>query len=162
MTTQLTADDVLKVAEKMERDAARFYRRAAGTCDDPKLCKLYVELARWERQHVRVFADMREHLSEQNCEPGRYNLDLADRSVTELPLPLVFDDRGNRLADRIDGWTKADVLRIAIRKEEDTISYYTGLKDFGLGHNDTQAIKAMIREEERHVRILTQSLEQMH
>jgi hypothetical protein len=31
----------------------------------------------------------------------------------------------------------------------------------GLGHNDTQVIKAMIREEERRVRILTQSLEQV-
>ena len=162
MATQPTADDVLKVAEKMERDAARFYRRAAGTCDDPKLCKLYVELARWERQHVLVFADMREHLSERSADSGRFTLDEADQSSTELPLPLVFDGHDSRMADRSDGQTKADVLRIAIRKEEDTISYYAGLKKFGLGHNDTQVIKAMIREEEQHVRILTQSLEHMH
>jgi hypothetical protein len=31
----------------------------------------------------------------------------------------------------------------------------------GLGHNNTQVIKGLVREEERHVRILTQSLEQM-
>jgi len=160
MAKQPTADDVLKVAEKMEREAGRFYRRAAGTCDDPKLCKLYVELARWERQHVQIFADMREHLAERSRNSGRFNLDETDQSSTELPLPLVFDDRGSRSAGRADAQSKADVLRAAIRKEEDTISYYTGLEHFGLGHNDTQVIKAMIREEQQHVRILTQALEQ--
>ncbi len=103
---------------------------------------------------------MRKHLSQQNADSGRFNLDEADQLSTELPLPLVFDTHDSRMANEIDGQTKADVLRAAIRKEEDTISYYTSLRRVGLGHNDTQVIKAVIREEEQHVRVLTQSLEQ--
>jgi rubrerythrin len=35
MTRELTASEVLQIAEEMERNAAKFYRRAAGLYHDP-------------------------------------------------------------------------------------------------------------------------------
>ncbi len=54
MTCELTAFEVLEIAEKMEREAARFYRKAAGMYHDPSLSKLFSDLAQWEKRHVRI------------------------------------------------------------------------------------------------------------
>lgn len=162
MAGELNAYEVLDIAEAMERSAAKFYRKAAGLCDDSKLCKLFAELAQWEKRHVRTFAKMKEHLSQQSEKPGGLELEDVKRSSTRPPTPLVFgkaDDPANELSGHP---TKPDVLKMAIRKEKDTIAYYTSLREFVLGHDNTQVIKGIIQEEERHVRILAQSLEQVY
>lgn len=158
MSGKIGANEVLEFAEQMERNAARFYRKAAGLCEDRILVKLFVDLARWERQHARAFADMRNQLTESNREPARYAIDI-DESPAQSPLPLTFGDDEFPSGRLVDGATKAEVLRAAIRREKDSIAYYTGLREFVLGHHNIQVIKAIIREERRHVRILVQSLE---
>ncbi len=168
MARKFGANEVLEVAERMERNAVKFYRKAAGVCADPKICRLFVDLARWEREHVRVFSEMKKSLSDfngfsragQGPEFGRFELDLMDDSPIESPIPLAFGDHEYPSGELAGGWTKAEVLRTAIQKEKDTISFFTNLKEFVPGHHNTQVIKALIREEERHVKILSQSLEQ--
>jgi rubrerythrin len=170
MAGEFSADDVLRVAEKMERNAVKFYRKAAGICDDPKIGRVFVDLARWERQHARVFSDMRERLSEEvswsdkarrNPDLARFILDVLEPSAVEPPLPLVFGDHDNPPSELVDKSTKVDVLKAALQKEKDTITYFTRLQAIVPGHHNTEAIKAVIREEERHVKILMQSLEQV-
>jgi len=168
MAKALSVDQVLEVAERMERNAVKFYRRAAGLCDDTKVCRLFVSLARWERQHVQVFTEMRQRLSGpdearqagQNRELGRIVLDADDPSPAEPPLPTVFGGREGSPDELVGVCTKAEVLRMAIQKEKDTISYFASLKEFIPGHHDAEVIKTLIGEEERHVKILVQSLEQ--
>jgi rubrerythrin len=38
----------------MEREAARFYRKAPGMHDDPKTSRLFFDLVQWEPRHVRI------------------------------------------------------------------------------------------------------------
>jgi len=159
MAREFDASDILEVAERMERNAVKFYRKAAGVCDDPVLSRLFTDLAQWERQHVRVFADMRNRLAEPNGDNGRYVLDPDDQSPAQLPVPPVFGDSECPAKELVDGPTKAEVLKAAIQKEEDTIAYYTGLKESVLGPHNIQVIEAIIHEEKRHIRILLQSLE---
>jgi rubrerythrin len=168
MDREFSADEVLEIAERMERNAVKFYRKAAGICDDPKISKTFVDPARWERQHARIFADMREGLSDvswtdkarQSPDLARFILDVLEPSPVESPLPLVFGDRENPPDALIGNPTKADVLKTAIQKEKDAISYFTRLQGFVPGHHNAQAIEAVIREEERHMKILVQSLGQ--
>jgi len=162
MASELNGYQVLEIAEKMERNAAKFYRKAAGLCDDPKLCKLFAELAQWEKRHVQVFAEMRERLSEHTWELGYFELDRAAPAVTEPPLPPVFGDHDDPSKELTAGTSRTDVLRMAIRKEKDSIRYYNAMKEFVLGINDVEVIRLIIREEKRHVAILTQSLEQIN
>jgi len=169
MARKLSADQVLEVAEQMERSAVKFYRRAAGVCDDPKVCRLFVDLARWERQHVRVFSEMRSRLSGpsksspggQNRELGRFVLEQMDQSPPKPALPPIFGDCEYPSNDLVGGWTKVMVLKTAIQKEKDTISYFTSLKNLIPGRHNIRVIKAVICEEERHMKILVQSLEQV-
>ena len=65
-------------------------------------------------------------------------------------------------ADELTGQeTRAELLRVAIEKEKDSIVYYTGLKDLISSGRDRQIIEDIIQEEMKHVRILAQSLEQL-
>ena len=152
--------EVLEIAVKMEQNAAKFYRRAAGMYEDVKISKLFSELAQWEKRHVEIFAEMKERLSQQSWGLGQYGSERPDASQSRVPTP-VFPDRDSPSQDLTGRETKADVLRMAIQKEKDSIVYYTSLKEFILGDEDIQAVKDIISEEDRHVRILTQSLEQI-
>ncbi len=129
MTCELTPLEVLQIAEEMERHAARFYRKAAGMYHDPSLSKLFSDLAQWEKRHMQVFADMRDHLLEQTGESGRFDLDRVD--VGRLAAPsAVFSENSEPAKELIGNETRADVLRLALQKERYTIGYYTSLTEF--------------------------------
>lgn len=161
MDAELSAFDVLEIAEKIERNGAKFYRRAAGLIKDPDISTLFVNLAQWESRHIEVFHQMRERLSDQRWEQG----DLAPQRIGTPDARVmaglaVFGVQPNP-ADELSGnETKAEVLRMAIEKEKDSIVYYTGLKDFVVDKADKDLIDEVIEEEKKHVRILMQSLEQ--
>lgn len=160
MSREVIGQEVLEIAEKMEQNAARFYRRAAGMYDDVKISRLFSELAQWEKRHVEVFVEMKKRLSQQSWGLGQYGAERPDASRPKAPT-AVFPDRVDPGQELTGRETKADVLRMAIQKEKDSIAYYTSLKEFLLGDEDIQAVKDIIDEEDRHVRILTQSLEQI-
>ncbi|MCX5644542.1 MAG: ferritin family protein [Phycisphaerae bacterium] len=159
MTRELNAFEVLEIAEKMEREAARFYREAAGMYDDAKISKLFAELAQWEKRHVQVFADMKDYFSEQAWELGHFDLDRVDVARLDVP-PAVLDEHSEPAKELTGHETRADVLRLAIKKEQHAIGYYTALTEFALGPDNVEAIKAILQEERKHVRILAQSLQQ--
>ncbi len=162
MDAKMDGYEVLEIAERIERNGAKFYRRAAAISTDSDISTLLVQLAQWESQHVKVFRDMKEHSVEQKWEigdvtPGRVG-GLDARALAGL---AVFGLQPNP-ADELTGQeTRADVLRMAIEKEKDSIVYYTGLKDLIPSAPDRKVIEEIIQEEMKHVRILAQSLEQI-
>jgi rubrerythrin len=160
MDVELNSHEVFAIADKIERNGAKFYRRAAVMCDGSKIGKLFVELAQWEMRHVEVFRQMKEQLAERDWERGCYAPDRLDLPECRTLAGLaVFGIQPNP-ADQLTGHeTKADILRMALEKEEDSIVFYTGLKDFVPGEANREVIADIIQEEMRHVRILVQSLE---
>jgi len=143
----------------MERSAAGFYRKAAGMYQDPKTSKLFSDLAQWEKRHIEVFAEMKKRLSDQSWELGQYG---GERGGPSKPEPSTASaDRSGPSQDLTGRETKAEVLRIALQKEKDSIAYYAGLKGAAPCAEDAKTIQDIIEEEERHVRILTQSLGQI-
>jgi rubrerythrin len=159
MTRELTAFEVLKIAEQMERNAARFYRKAAGMYNDPSLSKLFSELAQWEKRHVEVFADMKNQFPEQAWEQGSSDPERVDIARLDVP-PLVFDEHSDPAKELTGNETRAEVLNLALKKERYTIGYYTSLTEFALGQENIKVIRNILQEEKRHVRILVQSLRQ--
>ncbi len=159
MTRELTPLEVLQMAIEMERHAARFYRKAAGMYHDPRLSKLFSELAQWEKGHVQIFTDMKDRFSGPAWESGRLDLDRV--SAEQLGAPsAVFQEKSEPAKELTGAETRADVLRLALQKERYTIGYYTSLTEFALGADNIKVIRSIIQEEQRHVRILAQSLHQ--
>ena len=159
MTRELTAFEVLKIAERMEQNAVRFYRKAAGLYHDPALSKLFSELAQWEKRHVQVFAQMKDQFPEQAWEQGSSDPDRVDVSRLDVP-PAVFDGHSDPGKELTGNETRAEVFNLALKKERYTIGYYTSLTEFALGQENINVIKNILQEERKHVRILMQSLRQ--
>ena len=161
MDVELTGHEILEIAEKIERNGARFYRKAAVVCDDPEACRLFVKLARWEARHVEVFRKMREELAEQSWELDRLAPDRLNGMDAQAMAGLAVFGIHAEPEDELSGHeTREQILRMAIEKEKDSIVYYTGLKDFVPREADKDVIADIIQEEMKHVRILIQSLEQ--
>ena len=63
MSYDFNADDVLEIAEQLERNGGKFYRTAAESTSDTANKEFLLELAAMEDQHEVTFKDIRAELS---------------------------------------------------------------------------------------------------
>jgi len=160
MTRTFNAFEVFEIAEQIERNGARFYRRAAEIFDDPDVSAMFLEMADWETGHEAIFAAMREQLrGEDGLERG-FNLEDAPLDPKAMAGLAAFGINPDPATELTGTETRAHVLKMAIGKEKDSVVYYTGLKEFVPAQGDKDKIDGIIKEEMRHIRILNQSLEQ--
>lgn len=160
MDDAMSGFEVIEIAERIERNGARFYRKAAAICRDPNVCKLLVELSQWEVRHVKVFQEMKERSTEQKWGPEDISLDGLRRSDAGALAGLAVFGRQPNPRDELTGQeTREGILKMAIEKEKESIVYYAGLKDLVPDEDDKKIIESIIQEEMKHVRILAQSLE---
>lgn len=54
--------EILEMAEQIERNGGRFYRKAAENLNDPASRDLLLGLAEMEDEHLAIFAEMKEGL----------------------------------------------------------------------------------------------------
>ena len=160
MDIEFNAFEVFEIAEKIERNGAKFYRRAADLFN-ADTAKMFRELANWETKHVQIFSDMRKLLFEQTRELRTFKPE--DRMLPDAQAMAglaVFGIRPDPSDELTGKESKVDVLRKALEKEKDTIVYYTGLKDFVPARAGKDKIADIIKEEMHHISILSQSLQQ--
>jgi rubrerythrin len=158
---EFNAFELFEIAEKIERNGVKFYRRSAEIFDEPNIQKIFLELANWEAKHIEVFETMRKQLSEQSSEMRTFkpenNMLIDAGSMAGLAVFGIKPDPANEL----DGNENiVDVLRKAIEKEKNSIIYYTGLKAFIPLRQGREKIDDIIKEEMHHVNILGQSLQE--
>ena len=160
MGVKFNAFEIFEIAEKIERNGAKFYRRAAELFDDSRTHNMFLQLAEWETTHEQVFADMRKELFAQGPEMRTFkpenNVVFDAQSMAGL---AVFGSRMDPSEELTGKESITDVLKSAIEKEKDSIIFYTGLKDFVSAKAGKDKIADIIKEEMHHVRILNQSLE---
>lgn len=160
MRAELNAFEVLQIAEQIERNAVRFYRKAAELFVEQSAHKMFLELADWEAKHEEVFAEMRKRLSEEMPEQQisiSEDILYKPKAMAGLAVFGIRPDPGNELSG-MENIT--DILKTAIEKEKDSIVYYIGLKDFVSDRFDKDKIDDIIKEEMKHINILRESLEQ--
>ena len=160
MDAKFNAFEIFEIAEKIERNGAKFYRRAAELFDDSRTRNMFLQLAEWETTHEQIFADMRNELSAQG--PEFRTFELENNVVFDAQSMAGLAVFGNKMDPSVELTGKesiTDVLKSAIEKEKDSIIFYTGLKDFIPPTVGQDRISDIIREEMHHIRILNQSLE---
>jgi len=159
MNVALNAFEVFEIAEQIERNGAKFYRKAAELFNEPDICTLLIELADWEIRHEQVFRDMGKQLVKikktRSLEPEKKQFD--PKLMACLAVFGTVSDPPHRLKsmEKI-----ADVLKTAIAKEQDSITFYEGLKDFAATSDDKNKVDDIIEEERHHIKILNQALKQ--
>ena len=155
MNWKLNTLEIYEIAEQIEQNGARFYKRAAEIFEEPVIRKIFLRLADWELKHKRIFAGMKKQYSQLNPDTG------ASESEQQLPEAkvmaglAVFGIKPNP-SDELDGEEEiSDILRTAVEKEKDSIVFYSGLKDFTSTEPAKNKIDEIIREELRHIKILS-------
>jgi len=160
MDVKFTAHQVLEIAEQVEQNGSRFYTEAAELFEDPQLNDLFTRLAEWETTHKKLFVKMRQQFAEQLDELGTFDPDIYisnPRLMASLTVFAIGSDSDRQITGTE---TPEVVLKKAIKNEKDTITFYEGLKDFAQSLACADTLDEIIEEEKRHIKILTQSLQQ--
>ena len=159
MSILFSADEILQVAEQIERNGARFYRRASQGFTDARARQLLLDLASMEDGHQETFAAMRADLARQEREPTvpdpygeaiLYVRGMADGHVFD-----VRKDSSERLTGKE---TMEDILNTAIGLEKDSIVFYLGIKEIVPKRLSKQRIDDIIKEEMGHIAVLSKEL----
>jgi rubrerythrin len=159
MSFEFNADEILAMAEQIERNGALFYRKAAGLVEDLEVSKLLLDLAAWEEGHEKAFSSMRHMLKEQESKPTAFDPD--DETALYLRAMAdghVFDVRVDP-AHKLTGKESAkDILQMAIGQEKDSIVFYLGVRDMVSEVMGKDKIDEIIREEMRHIGFLNKQI----
>ncbi len=147
------ADEVLQMAEQIERNGAKFYRKAAdgaaGGADQLR------KLAEMEDEHEQVFAQMRAQLTPQT--PTTFDPDgLGPAYLRAMAAGKVFDVTADPSATLSGNESLEAILRTAIGLEKDSIVFYLGMKEAMGAH--AADIDRIIQEEMVHITTLSNAL----
>jgi len=156
-------EEILEMAAQIERNGARFYRRAAEGNMDPQKRQLLLDLAAMEDDHERVFASMRGDLSEEKPEETAFDPEgqaaLYLRSIAD---EHVFDVKADPVKLLSGEDTLEDILMIAMGMEKDSITFYLGMKDLVPERLGKDRIDGIIKEEMNHLASLSHELAALH
>ena len=153
-------DEIFAMAEEIERNGARFYRRAAEVTTVPRAKDLFQELAQWEDGHERLFQRLRDKLVDAGAaEPTVYD----PSGDAELYLQAMAEQHVFRrdldvedMVDATDG--PRGVLELALQFERDSIMFFLGMKAVVPAHMAPEKVDRLISEEMGHIVYLTKQL----
>ena len=161
METIFNVFEILQIAEKIERNGAKFYLKTAELFDDPEVRDTCYKLAGWKAKHEKILAQRRKRFSEKTGEFGTFDPDNYVLSNPRVMAGLaVFATEPGLLKGPLKPEDRPQIFRDAIRRAKEAIVFYRGLKDFTRDPACKDTIDAIIKEEVRHIRILSEELEQ--
>ncbi len=142
----LSASEIFQMAIRLEENGEKFYRQMAERMEKEEMKNLFHFLADEELRHRETFTAMLSELEDyqpSSAYPDEYFTYLRSyidgavfsRERLEKELQLLEKD--------------VDVIDFAIRRELDTILFYTELSKF-LPESQAEKVKRIIEEEKRH------------
>jgi rubrerythrin len=153
MGWDFNADEIFEMAEQIERNGAKYYREAAEAVTNEEDKGFLIELAVMEDEHEVTFADLRKKL--QPNEKEAVTFDPEDEAVQYLK--ALADTRIFYKKD-MDFSSMEGILTGAVTAEKDSIAFYLGMKDMVGGSHGKKHIDAIIKEEMRHISLLSRRL----
>ena len=163
MAIQFNIYEIFEIAEQIERNGAKFYRKAANGKIDEESRKLLLDLAMMEDRHEETFASMRiefqyNHGSDEIYDPENeamlYMRAFADDKVFNMNRDVSEMLTGDE--------STLDILKTAIGLERDSIVFYLGIKDLVRKDVEIEEVESIIQEEKSHIILLSQRIEEMH
>lgn len=159
MSIEFNIDEIFEMAERIERNGAMFYRKAAENTELTSSKGLLLKLAKMEDDHEHTFTKMRSRYSSSEWQNDPIQPDdevaLYLRAIAD---GHVFNVRTNPVDDLTGNETMEQILRTAIKLEEDSIIFYLGMKDIVPDDLGRQHMDKIIKEERAHIVILSREL----
>ena len=159
MSITFNADEVFEMAEQIERNAAKFYRSAAGRTSDKQIKNMLLNMAAMEDGHLHIFQQMREQLGAEEKEVTVFDPD--NEAAMYLRTMADARSREGRIsqAKELTGRESiGEVLQVAIDGEKESVVFYTGLKSIVPPEAGRDKIEKIIAEELSHITALVKQL----
>ena len=155
MGITFNANEIFEMAEEIERNGAKFYRRASANSPDEKTKQMLLDMAVMEDEHLKTFQQMREELSGREKEAMVFDPD----NLSVLYLQAMADARGYEgkitPAKELTGnETPKEIIEIALNSEKESVVFYFGLKGFVPVKAGRDKVEAVIIEELGHITTL--------
>jgi rubrerythrin len=159
MGIEFNADEILEMAQQIERNGAKFYRKASEGAKTPKVRQMLLDLAAWEDRHEQVFAEMRKQLTQQERTTNLFDpYDEASLYLKAMADGHVFDVKADP-ASRLTGKEPMEqVFKTAIGLEKDSIVFYLGLRGMVPERLGEGKIDDIIKEEMGHITFLSKQM----
>ena len=163
MAFDFNADEIFEMAEQIERNGMRFYREIAEASPEGDVRNLFLQFTEMEKAHEKVFKSMRAELSDIDKKSTVFDPEGESAQYLRALVDLrVYDENAGEgftfSEDMAEEEKLKRALRAAINLEKESIVFYQGIKDFvpeSLGRNK---INDIIKEEMKHIRILSNKL----
>jgi rubrerythrin len=160
MAVSYNAGEILEMAQQIERNGVRFYRRAAQAAQTAHASRILSDLAILEEKHERIFADMAADLRPEERQESLYDpYDESSQYMRAAAGGKVFDLKADPTAWLATTRTMEEVLLKAIGIEKDSIVFYLGLKDCVPERLGRERVEEVIRQEMGHIVVLERLLE---
>jgi rubrerythrin len=162
MNLTFNIDEIFEIAQKIERNGAKFYRKAIQFTDDEKIKQMLADLATMEERHEKTFALMksRSNVHSQSSSP----FDPNNEAVAYLQAfadGYIFN-LSEDISEQISGKESLDeIMNTAIRLEKDSIVFYLGIEHVVSEHQERDQVGSIIREEMKHIAFLTDYLKRI-
>lgn len=153
MAYDFNADEIFIMAEELERNGAKFYRKAAKSVEDPNFQKVLNDLARMEDEHEKIFLALHKDLTEKEKESTVFD----PNGEAVLYLHALADSRVF-FKKKIDVSSMEEILKAAIEAEKDSIVFYLGMKEAVTEILGKGRIEKIIKEEMGHIKFLSSKL----
>ena len=159
MSITFNADEVFEMAEQIERNAAKFYRSAAGRASDKQVKNMLLNMAVMEDGHLRIFQQMREQLSAQEKEVTVFDPDNEAAMYLRTMADAKSQEGRISPAKELTGSESIrEVLQIAVNSEKESVVFYTALKSIVPPEAGRDKIEKIIAEEMSHITTLVKQL----
>ncbi len=146
MSFDFNVDEILKMAEQIEKNGAKFYRDAAEGVSGSPNRDLLLELADMEDEHEKIFASLRAQLSDSDKEQTIYDPENETGSYLKMLADMhVFSKKD------IDVTNIENILDSALAAEKDSIVFFLQLKDLVPERLGKDKIDNIIKEEVGHI-----------
>jgi rubrerythrin len=157
--TRFNVFEILEIAEQMEHKAAKFYLKAAELFADTERRDLLYRLATWKAKLEKIWARLRKRFSDKTGEFGTFDPDNYVLSNPQVMSGLVGSSTQLGAIEQFTGKEdRRQILKDAIRRFHETVIFYNGLKDFARDPASQATLDAIIREELRQARFLSDEL----
>jgi rubrerythrin len=151
MGIRFSADDVLRMAERIEKNGAEFYRAAAALAPSLAADPLRA-LAAWEEGHAALFAALRGELTEAEAAPTAYDPDNeAALYLQAMADGIVFHLNDDPRAALGAQPSLESIYRVALVKEHESIVFYIGMREAVPPRIGRDRIDRVIKEEYGHI-----------
>jgi len=156
MADQFNAEEVLLMAEQIERNGQEFYRKAAEAVDDTDTSKLLSDLSEWEKGHEVLFASIRKGLSAEEmestaidpyCEEALFLQTMADEHVFNRQTL-------ESITDAVKDRSPEELIDMAVAFEKDSLLFFLGLERMVAKSSGKDKVFKVIDEEIGHISYL--------